>query len=284
MLEQQEIAAAEAENQMDSVTPPSTPAAWMPPPKSIIREYFEQFVTTVIMALFLMTFIAQAVQVPTGSMQNNIHIGDHLFVNKFLFGRNTPVIGPLLPAREVRRGDIVVFKFPSDPTVNYVKRVIGLPGDEVTVRGTRVFINGQELPEHRVGVALRGPEHSFNQEEIVEPPPAGATYKAYYDKDRLSEEGLETDALDSVSAIHGPVIVPPDSYFVMGDNRDNSQDSRYWGFVPRANVIGRALYVYWSFNRNQPDSDSEMGAPKSRNLLLDFFTKTNWRRTGTAIK
>src|SRR5258706_12291732 len=92
------------------------------PPKSGIREFFEQGVITVIMALFLMTFIAQAVQVPTGSMQNNINIGDHLFVNKFVFGKQTPLIGPLLPAREIRRGDIIVFKFPNDPKVNYVKR------------------------------------------------------------------------------------------------------------------------------------------------------------------
>jgi signal peptidase I len=225
-----------------------------------------------------MTFIAQAVQVPTGSMQNNIHIGDHLFVNKFIFGKQTPMIGPLLPAREVRRGDIVVFKFPSDPKVNYVKRVIGLPGEEVMVRGKRVFINGQELPEERVMVDLRGQEFSFNPELKVEPAPPGATYRVYYDKKHDDsgeiEDGISTDSY----VIHGPVIVPPDSYFAMGDNRDNSLDSRSWGFVPRENIIGRALYVYWSFNRQDPET------PTSGNPLLDFFTKTNWRRTGKAIK
>src|SRR5262247_1975560 len=129
-----------------------TPRITFGPPKSVIRDYFEQGVVTVIMALFLMTFIAQAVEVPTGSMQNNINIGDHLFVNKFIFGRPTPYIGWLLPQREVRRGDVVVFKLPHDPKVNYVKRVIGLPGDTVHVRDTHVFVNGKELPEQRVTV------------------------------------------------------------------------------------------------------------------------------------
>src|SRR5215831_13433931 len=105
------------------------------PPKSGIREFFEQALITVVMALFLMTFIAQAVAVPTGSMQNTINIGDHLFVNKFIFGKSTPVLGKLLPTREIRRGDVIVFKLPGDPKVNYVKRVIGLPGDSVQVKG-----------------------------------------------------------------------------------------------------------------------------------------------------
>src|SRR5947209_1616815 len=132
------------------------------PPKTIWREYFESAIVTVIMALFGMTFIVQAVKVPTGSMQNTITIGDHLLVNKFIFAPGTPL--PFLPQREIKRGDIIVFKYPGDPKnpegdmrtdnlpykTNYVKRVIGLPGDHVEVRGDRVFVNGQELPEHRI--------------------------------------------------------------------------------------------------------------------------------------
>src|SRR5215213_11160713 len=141
---------------------PLPPVKPQGPPKSVGREYFESAVVTVIMALFGMTFIVQAVKVPTGSMQNTITIGDHLLVNKFIFGPGDTF--PLLPQRRVRRGDIIVFKYPGDPDnpegdrrpdnlpfkTNYVKRVIGLPGDRVQVQGERVLINGQELPEHRI--------------------------------------------------------------------------------------------------------------------------------------
>src|SRR6185369_2208405 len=156
------------------------------PPKSGIREFFEQGLVTVIMALFLMTFIAQAVAVPTGSMQNTINIGDHLFVNKFIFGQPTPVLGKLLPTREIRRGDIIVFKLPSDPKVNYVKRVIGLPGDSVLVKGHRVFVNGKELPEERAYVKLEGPQVAELPVVRVDPKPASATYRVYLDADRAS--------------------------------------------------------------------------------------------------
>ncbi|MEP7271441.1 MAG: signal peptidase I [Acidobacteriota bacterium] len=275
MIEEPEILAVHEPDIPSQVESPPTRLA--PPPKSGLRDYFEQALVTVIIALFLMTFIAQAVQVPTGSMQNNIHIGDHLFVNKFVFAQPTPILKWLLPAREIRRGDIIVFKFPENPTVSYVKRVVGLPGDKVSVRGTRVLVNDQELPEQRVTVRLLGTEYSSHPEIATEPAPAGARYRVYYD-DHDHDLG-ESDLGSTTSfAIREPVIVPPNSYFALGDNRDNSLDSRYWGFVPRSNVIGRALYVYWSFNPRNPDSQG----PENR--LLRFFTQTNWRRTGTAIK
>src|SRR5262245_57992067 len=156
------------------------------PPKSPIREFLEQALITVIMALFLMTFIAQAVAVPTGSMQNTINIGDHLFVNKFIFGKRTPVLGRLLPTREIRRGDVIVFKLPSDPKINYVKRAIGLPGDSVQVKGHRVFVNGEELPEER---ALVEPPDPMKPELTIiktEPKPPGAWYRVYYDAEHFS--------------------------------------------------------------------------------------------------
>jgi signal peptidase I len=287
MLEQQEVTQPELGGNGEGTGLPAAPPARRAPPKSILREYFEQLVVTIIMALFLMTFIAQAVQVPTGSMQNNIQIGDHLFVNKFVFGSQTPVIGPLLPARQIRRGDVIVFKYPPDPKVNYVKRVIGLPGEEVSVRGRHLYINGKELPEQRVLVELRTQEYSTNTVVKVEPAPPGAAYQVYYDKDQSSESGLELSLSEGKYAVNGPVIVPLNSYFVMGDNRDNSQDSRSWGFVPRANIIGRALYVYWSFNPNDPErpgGEKDEADSGEGNPLIKFFTKTNWRRTGAAIK
>ncbi len=275
MIEEPELLALrepETTTQVDNL-----PVRVGPPPKSALRDYFEQAVVTVIIALFLMTFIAQAVQVPTGSMQNNIHIGDHLFVNKFVFAEPTPILKWLLPAREVRRGDIIVFKFPEDPKVSYVKRVVGLPGDKVSVRGTSVFVNDKELPEQRVTIRLMGTEYSSHPELAIEPLPEGASYKAYYD-DHDHEINDTDTGLSSAYGINVPAVVPANSYFALGDNRDNSLDSRSWGFVPRSNIIGRALYVYWSFNPTDPDYEGP------ENKLLRFFTLTNWRRTGTAVK
>src|SRR5437773_5664470 len=205
------------------------------PPKTVIREYFESAVVTVIMALFGMTFIVQAVKVPTGSMQNTITVGDHLLVNKFVFAPGPQL--PFLPQREIRRGDIIVFKYPGNPydkerdthddnipfKVNYVKRVIGLPGDMVEVKGLKVFVNGQPLPEHVVAV------HNVNEKgplEIIEDPPhqPGELYNVYYfaDKVQAAREGHDMMASpDFHFAVNGkPAKVPPNSYFVMGDDRD----------------------------------------------------------------
>ncbi len=238
-----------------------------------MRDGFEFILVTIIQVLFLMTFIAQAVQVPTGSMQNTINIGDQVFVNKFVFGRPTPFLGKLLPTREVKRGDIVVFKLPHDPKTNYVKRVIGLPGDKVWVRGKHVFVNGQELPEQHVSVQLAGQDYSALPERKVEPAPPGATYKVYYDENARDGIAAEYEMQEAKYAIKEPFTVPAESYFVMGDSRNNSQDSRYWGVVPRDHIIARPLYVHWSFNWNDPTARDS-----------NFFSKIKWRRIGKAVK
>jgi signal peptidase I len=258
-------------------TTPTQPAYG--PPKSIIREYFEQGVITVIMALFLMTFIAQAVAVPTGSMQNTINIGDHLFVNKFVFSKPTPLFGRLLPTRAIQRGDIIVFKLPSDPKINYVKRVIGLPGDTVHVKGRRVFVNGQELHEQRVLVKLEGHREDSELPIVkVESKPDNARYRVYYDAEQTSDND-EIDFTQGMRfGVKEPVKVPQDGYLVMGDSRDNSLDSRYWGFVPRENIFARALYVHWSYNPRDPDSVS------TGYRIIDMFKNAKWSRTGTAVK
>jgi signal peptidase I len=255
------------------------------PPKSVLREYFESAVVTVIMALFGMTFIVQAVKVPTGSMQNTITIGDHLLVNKFIFAPGESL--PFLPQREIRRGDIIVFKYPGnryDPksdyeradnkpiVTNYVKRVIGLPGDTISIQGRDVIVNGKVLPEHRIEAIDHNRKDPL---EIVKDPPRkpGETYDVYhkpgpddddYIYDIFTHEGNGKE-----------IVVPPEHYFVMGDNRNNSQDSRYWGFVPRDFVIGRAMFVYWSYDESLPSSN---------NPLIDFFQNTRWSRTGTMVK
>lgn len=249
------------------------------PPKTIFREYFESAVVTVIMALFGMTFIVQAVKVPTGSMQNTITIGDHLLVNKFVFGP-----GPrasFLPQRDIRRGDVIVFKYPGNPKdpsrdqqpdnipfkTNYVKRVIGLPGDRVQVREKAVYVNGQPLPEHQIVSRDHDDDPTTQNElennkplDIVYDPPrkAGETYDVYFSEKDISS-GFDQ-------------VVPDNSYFVMGDNRNNSADGRVWGFVPRDLIIGRAMFVYWSYEEDKPFD------------LFSFFTNTRWRRTGTMVK
>ena len=257
------------------------------PPKTVIREYFESAVVTVIMALFGMTCIVQAVKVPTGSMQNTITVGDHLLVNKFIFAPGPRF--PFLPQREIKRGDIIVFKYPGNPfdperdkqednipyKVNYVKRVIGLPGDTVEVKGLRVFINGQPLPEHVI--VARNINDKAPLEIIEDTPRKGdEPYDVYYFERTVNaaRTGQETGSSpDFHFAVNGkPAKVPANSYFVMGDDRDNSLDSRAWGFVPRDLIIGRAMFVYWSYDETQPFGP------------IEFFTNTRWRRTGTMVR
>ncbi len=266
-------------------TPP--PARPKGPPKTVWREYFESAVVTVIMALFGMTFIVQAVKVPTGSMQNTITIGDHLLVNKFIFAPGKSL--PFLPQREIKRGDIIVFKYPGNPydpqrdfaradnrpiLTNYVKRVIGLPGDRIRIEGKNVIVNGQVLPEHRIEAI----DHNRHDPlEIVDAPPRkpGESYDVYY------RPGADDDDLDYDVFRHegkdGEITVPASSYFVMGDNRNNSEDSRYWGYVPRDLVIGRAMFVYWSYDESAQTGDGLW-------MLVDYLKNTRWARTGTLVK
>ena len=252
------------------------------PPKSVWREYFESAVVTVIMALFGMTFIVQAVKVPTGSMQNTITIGDHLLVNKFIFAPGKSL--PFLPQREIRRGDIIVFKYPGnryDPsrddrpdnkpiTTNYVKRVIGLPGDRIRMEGRNLIINGKPLPEHQIEAVDNNDKAPLNLKNPA-PRKPGESYDVYYNPD-FTEENYPIFRLEGDGK---EIVIPAGKYFVMGDNRNNSEDSRYWGFVPRELVIGRAMFVYWSYDES---------APSSGNFILDFFNNTRWARTGTMVK
>lgn len=234
------------------------------PPKSIFREYLESFTVTLIMAIFGMTFILQAVTVPTGSMQNTILVGDYLLVNKFIFSPGGWSL-PFLPQREIQRGDIIVFKYPGNRIhpdkdksrglvpyqINYVKRVIGLPGETVEFKNNQVFINGQLLPEHRIIGDADDDQSALETREFEQRQP-GETYDVYYSEDtmryvqsnrNLSRPGYEFGVTGK------PMVVPDNQFFVMGDSRDNSEDSRYWGFVPRELVIGRAMFVYWSCDR-----------------------------------
>lgn len=215
--------------------------------KSTVREYFESIVITAIIALFATTFVVQAFKIPTGSMESNLLIGDHLLVNKFVYGLHDSYISKLLPYKDLKRGDVIVFKYPGNPEVAYVKRLIGLPGERLEMIGRTIHINGKPLEEK---------------------------YTQYIDSGSLNER-------------HGPYDIPQDQYFAMGDNRDNSQDSRFWGTVPRDHIIGKALVIYWSFDT--PRDEYLQTSLKERisqftDVFLNFFTKTRWSRSLKIIR
>ncbi len=260
MSNEETVAKTEAENQPKG------------PPKSTAREYFESFVVTLVMAIFGMTFILQAVTVPTGSMQNTILVGDYLLVNKFVF---TPGGGslPFLPQREIERGDIIVFKYPGNKVhpendasrrppiipyqINYVKRVIGLPGEKVEFRDSQVFINDKLLPEHRMLGDADDNQSALTVSEFEERRP-DEKHDVYYSKDTMDavKSGQHLTRRGYEFGVAGKtMVVPPNSFFVMGDSRDNSEDSRFWGFVPRELIIGRAMFVYWSCDRGASNGD-----------------------------
>jgi signal peptidase I len=207
--------------------------------KSTAREYFESICVAVILALFVRTFVVQAFKIPTGSMENNLLIGDHLLVNKFVFAPTLSAAErTILPIDTIARGDIVVFKFPEDPERDFIKRVIGLPGETLELRNKKVYINGTPLDEPYV--------------HFLFPP----------------DEGEATGGSDyDVRRRYGPVTVPVDHYFMMGDNRDNSQDSRYWGFLPRGYVKGKALFVYFSFGEGGSGFTSLLGNARWGRIL-----------------
>jgi signal peptidase I len=223
--------------------------------KSTLREYFESIVIAVILALFIRTFVVQAFKIPTGSMEENLLIGDHLLVNKFIFGPSASAVErAVLPMASLKRGEVVVFKYPEEPDRDFIKRVIGLPGETVELREKKVYINGTPLNEPYV--------------HFLVPPRTGGT------------EFNEVTSYD-VRERYGPVTVPPNQYFVMGDNRDNSQDSRYWGFLPRELVKGKALVIYWSYEAGREDYQEEGAGAAARGFIsvfAHFFTRTRWDR------
>jgi signal peptidase I len=228
----------------------------MPEPfkKSTAREYFESIVIAVVLALFVRTFVVQAFKIPTGSMENNLLIGDHLLVNKFVYGPTmSGVERTILPIGTIDRGDVLVFKYPEQPDRDFIKRVIGLPGEVLEVRDKKVYINGTPLDE---------PYAHF-----LTPVSDGSSF----------HEVTSFDVRDR----YGPVTVPANHYFMMGDNRDNSQDSRYWGFLPRDNIKGRALLIYWSYEaeRDEYQGDGLGSTLKGlASVFTHFFTRTRWDR------
>jgi signal peptidase I len=218
-------------------------------PRSRAREYTEAILVAVIFALFARTFLFQAFQVPTSSMETNILVGDHLIVNKFIFASHREGrFSRLLPYRQIRRGDVIVFKFPEDPRRDFIKRTIALPGETVEIRDKSVYVEGTKLAEPEV----------YHSDDRVWP-----------DDPTLPDSYRRRDQ-------SRPFTVPPDSYFALGDNRDNSYDSRFWGPVPAPNLKGRAMFVYWSFPL---EPSAHRSVQELVSIALNFFRKTRWERT-----
>ena len=195
--------------------------------KSKVREYAETLVIALAIALFVRSFVVQAFKIPSSSMEPTLLVGDHILVNKFLYGIRIPVIGKkVLPFSQPRRGDVIVFIFPNDRSKDFIKRVIGLPGEKIEIRERKIYIN----------------------DRLIEDP-----WGKYFPPERLINVG--------------PEVVPPNALFVMGDNRNNSEDSRYWGFVPLDDVLGKAFVMYWSWDWR----------------ATSLVSKIRWQRIGSLI-
>jgi signal peptidase I len=196
--------------------------------KSILREYSEAIVVAVILFIIIRTFVIQAFRIPTGSMEDTLLVGDFLFVNKFIYGAAVPFTDSHLPAlRDPKRGDILVFKFPKDPSRDFIKRVVGTPGDAIQIRNKVVYVNGQPQDEPYVKFTSPRVQGEEYHNPAVYPPGAG-------NRDN-----------------YGPYVVPDGHYFMMGDNRDNSDDSRFWGPLDRDLIKGKAIFIYWSWNKEK---------------------------------
>jgi signal peptidase I len=226
------------------------------------RDFLHEWSLNILILLFGTTTLVQAFIVPTGSMESTVLIGDHLLVDKLSYAPPDSFSKYLLPYTEPKRGDVIVFRYPMDIRQNFVKRVIGVPGDHIRIVDKVVYVNGKALVE----------PYTQHVDSRMEP---------YRDNFPAPPNGPVADRAQemlSAQVSNGELVVPPGNYFAMGDNRENSLDSRYWGFVPRENIIGKPLVIFWSY-----DAPTEQWAGDSGSHYLDlaknFFTKTRWNRT-----
>jgi len=251
-----------------SAAPIAAPARPRAPHASYV-DFLESLLVTILLALFGTTFILQAFKIPSQSMEPTLLVGDHLLVNKFIFEGNGAWYEKLLPYRPVRRGDIIVFKFPFDDHPHYVKRVIGLPGDSIRIINERVYVNRARLAEpYVVHDPSAGDPFADNF------PPSDAGFHRW---------GLRPEWGDQImdSVRNGELLVPPDHYFVMGDNRDRSWDSRYWGFVDRHAIMGRPMVIYWSVEATAEDYNDRSLLGTVRGIeegLIHLCSRTRWHR------
>jgi signal peptidase I len=238
-------------------------------PRETTVEFLASLAEVLVTGLFIITFVLQAFEIPSGSMEDTLLIGDHLFVNREQFAAPARWMGPLMPYRDVRRDEIAVFISPEQPGLFLVKRIIGVPGDRIHLRDDVVYRNGEKLVEPFV--RHKREEHNPYTDNFPALPPLeyGVSNRKWAQELPKHIEGDD-------------IVVPSDSYFAMGDNRDNSYDSRFWGFVPRKNMIGRPMFIYWSFIT--PDDQYQMRSAGDRlgflaHIVIHFFDETRWSRT-----
>lgn len=235
-----------------------------------LSEYLESLLVTVILALFGTTFIVQAFKIPSQSMEKTLLVGDHLLVNKFVFGGRGQWYEKYLPYRDLQRGDIIVFKYPYQDHPHFVKRVIGLPGDHLKIADQQVYINGKPLNEPYV---FHDPASGYDPLNYTFPPPGNQI---------LVTRAVAEWAREIHKYVQGEeLVVPPGKYFAMGDNRDQSSDSRYWGFVDRDAIMGRPFLIYWSVDASASDYSDASFAQRIVGVfdtLLHLPARTRWSR------
>jgi signal peptidase I len=228
------------------------------------RGFIAEWTVTIILLLFGTTSLVQAFVIPTGSMEDTLLIGDHLLVDKLAYAPSGPISKYALPYRDVKRGDIIVFRYPVDIRQTFVKRAIGVPGDHIRLVNKKLILNGHPVDEPYV----------YNKDEFID------GYRDNFPGD--PNVHVSESAIDMLTAHveNGQVVVPPGYVFAMGDNRDRSLDSRYWGFVPRENIIGKPLIIYWSYDApTDALADPSISLDHIIDLVTHFPTKTRWKRT-----
>jgi len=235
-----------------------------PAKSDIPRGVIAEWTVTILLLLFGTTTLVQAFVIPTGSMEDTLLIGDHLLVDKLAYAPAGPISKYLLPYEDVKRGDIIVFRYPVDIKQTFVKRVMGVPGDHIRLENKNVYLNGHKLDE----------PYKIHKTEYID------SYRDNFPSQPNFPQYERGQAMLENNVKNGEVIVPANSYFAMGDNRDSSLDSRYWGFVPRENIIGKPLIIYWSYDApTSALANPTIGLDHIIDLLEHFFTKTRWTRT-----
>ena len=253
------------------------PAAVSPPPqpltawaryravaRDIRRSFIAEWAVNVIVLLFLFASVVQGYVIPSGSMETTLLTGDHVFVDKLTYAPRDSISSRLLPYRDIRRGDIIVLRDPVDLTKDLVKRAIGIPGDHIRLVNKQLFLNGHAVNE----------PYAQHIDRYTNP---------YRDNFPAAPPGPEVMppalAMLNDHVVNGELVVPPGSIFAMGDNRDDSLDSRYWGFVPRDNIEGTPVLIYWSFDAPTADLENgNIGFDHAMDVVTHFFTKTRWPR------
>jgi len=237
--------------------------------REVRRGFVAEWTVTIILLLFATTTLVQAFVIPSASMESTLLVGDHVLVDKLVFAPSGPASKHILPYHEVRRGDIIVFRFPLNIQEDYVKRAIGVPGDRIRLVNKQLRLNGHLVNEpyaQHVTSYINSYRDNFPENREPSLPPSAA------------------DMLDN-HVVDGELVVPPGFIFAMGDNRDDSLDSRYWGFVPRENIVGTPLIIYWSFEAPTADlTNPNIGIDHIVDVIAHFFTKTRWKRTFNLIR